>query len=115
MIDETETVSIDVRPLAQHIIFAAREFGDWQTHFPENLANEDDPWDAIRLSNVDYVESYGDSIEIGGRFEVPVVIERIRGTRWNPPEVRTKQREAFFTIHYHFEDEGFADGEIEVI
>jgi hypothetical protein len=77
-------------------------------------------WDGIHTSNVDYVDSYGDEVEVGGSFTVPEIVGRIpagpnRGYGpINPPEVITEDREAHFVIRFKFEDEGYATGTIEV-
>ncbi|OYR58492.1 hypothetical protein [Halorubrum halodurans] len=109
------TTEIEDEYLAQYILSLAKESDEWETYIPENIANEDDPWDEVRLGNVDYVDYYGDGlVEVGGTFDTRVVTEHIRATFHHPAEVRTAKAEGAFTVMYHFEDTGHATGTLEV-
>lgn len=111
-----DTIEIETAPLLQHIFFMAREIGEWETYIPENIANEDHPWDEVNPSNVTSIDYDGDGeIDVSGRFNTRVITDRIRGTRVQPPEVVTAEVDGFFHIRYSFEDGGWTEGLIEVV
>lgn len=117
----TETVEINEKELAQFVLTLAREFDEWELHIPDGV-DDDEVWDGINPRNVDYVDSYGDEVEVGGSFTVREAVGRIPASGGgrlepptNPPEVITEEREAHFLVRFTFEDLGYATGSVEVM
>jgi len=111
-----ETVEIESEALAQFVVFMGREIAEWDALIPDDVASEDYVWDEVHASNVTEVEGLGDgSVAVRGKFTVPIVVDYIRGTWHHPPETKTERHDAMFEIVFWFEDEGYAEGYIEVM
>lgn len=117
----TKTVGIYQEALAQFVVYSAQEFDNWELNIPEGVS-DDDVWDGITAKNVTEVDSYGDEVEVVGKFQVREAVDRIPASGGgrlepptNPPEVITKERDVYFLIRFTFEDLGYATGTVEVV
>lgn len=109
------TIEIETEYLIPHLLTLAKEVGEWEILTPENIHDEDEPWREVRAANVDSIDHRKEGvIEITGSFDSAVITDRIRGTHWHPPEVRTADAEGHFHVRYYMEDLGHAEGTIEV-
>ena len=114
--DLPETIELPTEYLVQHLLFLTKEIGEWDLSYDrDRIAGSDDLWDEVKPGNVDYIGYYGDGlIEIEGSFKTAVITEHIPKTFHHPAEVRTKNAEGVFHVMYSIEDEGWAEGMIEV-
>mgnify|MGYP006308443217 FL=1 len=113
--DLPQTIELPTEYLVQHLLFLAKEIGDWDHSYDNDRVSDPDLWNKVNPSNVDYIGYYGDGlIEIEGSFKTAVITEHIPKTFHHPAEVRTKNAEGVFHVMYSIEDEGWAEGMIEV-
>lgn len=115
----SDTVPVEKRALAEFVIFNAFESDGVEIYVPDGVRSEDVSR-AIDARNVSEVSASGPHIEVFGEFTVPEIVGRIpagpnRGYGpINPPEDITRDVEMQFSFHYYLEDDGSAEGRVDV-
>lgn len=100
-IEDDSRVSIDARPVAKFALFAAKEWGEWDTYLPEGI-ELDDVFDHITIGNAEHVAASDGTVFVEGKAIVQQAVDKIpagpikNGRAVNPPEVITEDREVQF-------------------
>lgn len=89
-----------------YLIFLAHECAENRVFLDGDRYDVDEVWDSVRAKNATSTEIVDDNtIVVHGKGSTREVVERIRATRWNPPEVVTENVDVYWSAELSFEDE----------